>query len=229
MPSYLENFISNIIILISTASPYLIILGFLIGSIPFGLLVSIIAGYGDIRKIGSGNIGATNVLRTGNRSLAALTLFMDLSKGFLPLYLNKILIIDKLNHEIISLQYVFTCLALVLGHMYSPFLKFRGGKGVATSAGILIFLSWPCFILTILIWILVAFATKKSSLGALAASLSAPIFLWSLKQISDVNTLYSFPKLYNSEIIVLVIIMIFIWFKHIPNIKRVINREEPKI
>ena len=84
-------------------------------------------------------------------------------------------------------------------------------------------------ILTILIWILVAFATKKSSLGALAASLSAPIFLWSLKQISDVNTLYSFPKLYNSEIIVLVIIMIFIWLKHIPNIKRVINREEPKI
>ena len=142
MPSYLENFISNIIILISTTSPYLIILGFLIGSIPFGLLVSIIAGYGDIRKIGSGNIGATNVLRTGNRSLAALTLFMDLSKGFLLLYLNKILIIDKLNHEIISLQYAFTCLALVLGHMYSPFLKFRGGKGVATSAGILIFLSW---------------------------------------------------------------------------------------
>ena len=161
--------------------------------------------------------------------MAALTLFMDLSKGFLPLYLNKILIIDKLNHEIISLQYALTCLALVLGHMYSPFLKFRGGKGVATSAGILIFLSWPCFILTILIWILVAFATKKSSLGALAASLSAPIFLWSLKQISDVNLLYSFPKLYNSEIIVLVIIMIFIWFKHIPNIKRVINREEPKI
>ena len=135
----------------NTSSPYLILMSFLLGSIPFGLIISLLTGHGDIRNIGSGNIGATNVLRTGNKPLAALTLIMDLAKGFGALYLNKILITEIFNLDVMALQYSLVSIAVVLGHMFSPWIRFKGGKGVATTAGILFFISWPCFLLSGLI------------------------------------------------------------------------------
>ena len=191
MLTYIENITNDISFLIfNTGSPYLILFSFFLGSIPFGLIISLLAGHGDIRNIGSGNIGATNVLRTGNKPLAALTLILDLTKGFGALYLNKFLITEILNPDIMALQYSLVCIAVVLGHMFSPWILLKGGKGVATAAGILIFISWPCFLLSSLIWLLIVFASKKSSLGALSASVSAPIFLWSIRQINELNVLY---------------------------------------
>ena len=230
MLTYIENITNDISFLIfNTGSPYLILFSFFLGSIPFGLIISLLAGHGDIRNIGSGNIGATNVLRTGNKPLAALTLIMDLTKSFGALYLNKILITEILNPDIMALQYSLVCIAVVLGHMFSPWIRFKGGKGVATAAGILIFISWPCFLLSGLIWLLIAFSSKKSSLGALSASVSAPIFLWSLKQINELNVFYETPKIFTPEIIAISIIMVLIWLKHHSNIKRIISRKEPEI
>ena len=228
MLTYIENITNDISFLIfNTGSPYLILFSFFLGSIPFGLIISLLAGHGDIRNIGSGNIGATNVLRTGNKPLAALTLILDLTKGFGALYLNKFLITEI--PDIMALQYSLVCIAVVLGHMFSPWIRFKGGKGVATAAGILIFISWPCFLLSGLIWLLIVFASKKSSLGALSASVSAPIFLWSLRQINELNVLYETPKIFTPEIIAISIIMALIWLKHHSNIKRIISQKEPKI
>ena len=113
--------------------------------------------------------------------------------------------------------------------MYSPFLKFSGGKGIATSAGILLFISYPIAILTSIIWILVALSTKKSSLGALIASLSSLIFLWSFQQMSLTEVISKNYIITNKELYLFLVITIVIWLKHIPNIKRLINNTESDI
>jgi glycerol-3-phosphate acyltransferase PlsY len=223
---FLENFIElihnqNIIIFL--------ILSFIIGSIPFGLVIVKISGYGDIRKIGSGNIGATNVLRTGNKLIAALTLILDISKSFIIIYLAQINFKPIITEELLITLFLSVGLLSILGHMFSPFLLFKGGKGIATAAGILLFLSWPCALLTLLVWLLFATIFKTSSLGALTASISAPLFFWSLKEVVNTGLLPNSLRISNIEIYIVLIIVILIWIKHIPNIKRIIKGIESKI
>ena len=223
---FIENFIElihnqNIIIFL--------ILSFIIGSIPFGLVIVKISGYGDIRKIGSGNIGATNVLRTGNKLIAALTLILDISKSFIIIYLAQINFKPIIAEELLITLLLSLGLLSILGHMFSPFLLFKGGKGIATAAGILLFLSWPCALLTLLVWLLFANIFKTSSLGALTASISAPLFFWSLKEIVNTGLLPNSLRISNIEIYIVLIIVILIWIKHIPNIKRIIKGIESKI
>ena len=223
---FLENFIElihnqNIIIFL--------ILSFIIGSIPFGLVIVKISGYGDIRKIGSGNIGATNVLRTGNKLIAALTLILDISKSFIIIYLAQINFKPIITEELLITLFLSLGLLSILGHMFSPFLLFKGGKGIATAAGILLFLSWPCALLTLLVWLLFATIFKTSSLAALTASISAPLFFWSLKEIVNTGLLPNSLRISNIEIYIVLIIVILIWIKHIPNIKRIIKGTESKI
>lgn len=135
--------------------------GYLLGSIPFGLILAKLAGLGDLRQIGSGNIGATNVLRAGSKALAALTLILDAAKGTAAVLLGGYWGADAA---------ILAGLGAFLGHLYPVWLGFRGGKGVATFIGVLLGLYWPAAIVFCAIWLLVAFATRYSSLAALVAS-----------------------------------------------------------
>ena len=226
----IQNIINDSINLFYSPYCFLVIfLCFVLGSIPFGLIISYISGYGDIRKLGSGNIGATNVLRTGNKFLALLTLIADLSKGFLAIYISNLFLEDSISIELLAYLYSFIAIAVVFGHMFSPWLKFKGGKGVATSSGILIFICWPCFIMSLIIWVLFAISTKRSSIGGLLSSLSAPVFLWSLYQMNKIGLPFPIPSINFIEILAITVIVVFIWIKHNQNIKRIFKKEEPKI
>jgi len=208
---------------------FLLFTSYILGSIPFGVIITNIFGYGDIRKIGSGNIGATNVLRTGNKLLAFLTLILDLLKSLAILFIIKITLSNSLNNDVLITLYILSSFFSILGHMYSPFLRFNGGKGIATSAGVLLFISYPIAILTSIIWSLIALGTKKSSLGALFASLSSLIFLWSFQQMSIAEVISKNYSITNKELYLFLVITIAIWLKHIPNIKRLINNTESEI
>ena len=150
--------------------PVAFILGYLLGSIPFGLILTKLAGTQDVRSIGSGNIGATNVLRTGSKGLAAATLVCDILKGTLAV--------------IIAGSYagpdaaMLAALGAFLGHLFPVWLKFKGGKGVAVYIGVLIGLFWPAAIVFCAIWLSTALTSRYSSLAALVASFVTPIFLW---------------------------------------------------
>ena len=150
--------------------PVALLIGYLCGSIPFGLILTRLAGTQDLRSIGSGNIGATNVLRTGRKGLAAATLILDALKGTaavsIATYLGS------------SEAAMLAGLGAFLGHLFPAWLKFRGGKGVAVYIGILIGLAWPAAILFCVIWLVMAFAFRYSSLSALTASVITPIVLW---------------------------------------------------
>jgi glycerol-3-phosphate acyltransferase PlsY len=139
------------------------ILGYLLGSIPFGLLLTRLAGHGDIRQIGSGSIGATNVLRTGSKGLAALTLLLDLAKGA-----TAVLIAQNWGHA----AALVAAGCVVLGHMFPVWLGFRGGKGVATALGVLIPLAWPVALAATLLWLAAAMLFHYSSLAALIAAIA---------------------------------------------------------
>lgn len=205
------------------------IISFIIGSIPFGLIVTKISGYGDIRKIGSGNIGATNVLRTGNKLLALLTLLLDISKSFAFLYFVKINFILILEKELLIILYVLISILSLLGHMFSPFLFLKGGKGIATSAGILFFMNWIGASVILFVWLIVALKYKTSSLGALSASFIAPIIFWFLYKINVIENLFYVTNISILEVYLILIISILIWIKHISNIKRLISGTESKI
>jgi glycerol-3-phosphate acyltransferase PlsY len=140
------------------------VLGYLLGSIPFGLLLTRLAGRGDIRQIGSGNIGATNVLRTGSKGLAALTVALDLAKGAAA-----VLIAQGWGPE----AGLAAGGAAVLGHMFPVWLGFRGGKGAATALGVLVVLAWPVAVAAILLWLATAFLSHYSSLAALVAAVGS--------------------------------------------------------
>jgi len=150
--------------------PVALVLGYLLGSIPFGLILTKLAGTEDLRTIGSGNIGATNVLRTGRKGLAAATLICDALKGTLAV--------------IIAGYYggpdpaMLAALGAFLGHLFPIWLNFKGGKGVAVYIGVLLGLIWPAAIVFCVIWISTAFTSRYSSLSALVASFVTPIFLW---------------------------------------------------
>jgi acyl phosphate:glycerol-3-phosphate acyltransferase len=150
--------------------PIALVFGYLLGSIPFGLILTKLAGTQDLRSIGSGNIGATNVLRTGRKGLAAATLICDMLKGTLAVVVAGYY--DGPNAAMLA------ALGAFLGHLFPVWLKFRGGKGVAVYIGVLIGLFWPAAIVFCVIWASTAFTSRYSSLSALVASFVTPIFLW---------------------------------------------------
>ena len=185
-----------------------ILFGYLIGSIPFGLVLTQWAGLGDIRKIGSGNIGATNVLRTGRKDLALLTLILDAGKAAFVALLFKYL----LNSEIIGL---LSGVAAVLGHNYPIFLKFKGGKGVASTLGLMLAITPSVGISTALTWLFMAFTFRYSSLSALTALALAPIYALFF-ETPYISLIYLFLTLLS-------------FYRHKENIKRILNGEESKI
>jgi len=183
----------------------IIIASYLLGSIPFGYLLTKIFLKKDIRNIGSGNIGATNALRTGNKTLGYFTLILDISKAILP-----ILIIKNYFQEYIYIS----GLSVFLGHIFPIWLKFKGGKGVATYVGILFCINYLIGLFFIIIWFILYLFFKFSSLSSLIASLSIPIFYY--YYFEDQN--YYFY----------IIMFILIFFTHRENIKRLINKTESK-
>lgn len=183
-----------------------LVFGYLCGTIPFGLLLTRWAGLGDVRQIGSGNIGATNVLRTGNRKVAALTLICDALKGTIPVLL--------MSHLYGEQAGILAGLAAFFGHLFPIWLGFKGGKGVATSLGVLFGLYWPLGLIFIVLWIAVFLAFRISSLSALTASLLMPVIAFALG--------------YSSLILPTVILGFAIWFTHRANIGRLVKGEEPK-
>ena len=180
------------------------LISYLFGSIPFGYLFTKILLKKDIRNVGSGNIGATNVLRTGNKSLGYLTLFLDIAKAVVPV------IYIKLNYP--DLVYI-SALCAFLGHLFPIWLKFKGGKGVATFVGILIAINIYYALVFGTIWILTFLISKYSSLSSLFASISIPIYLLIIDQ---------------GNIIFFIIMFVLIFYTHRENIKRLINKEETK-
>lgn len=184
-----------------------IILGsYLLGSIPTGLLLTKIFEGKDIRRLGSGNIGATNVLRTGNRKLAAATLILDLAKGFLA-----VLIAKSFGESAMRVAFA----AALLGHIFPVWLKFKGGKGVATYAGGLTAISWPLGLMGIGIWILTIKVTRISSLSAILAATFIPFL--------------SFFIVEEPLFVELCLLSFLIILRHFDNIKRLINKTESKV
>ncbi|MFQ3458753.1 glycerol-3-phosphate 1-O-acyltransferase PlsY [Bradyrhizobium sp. UFLA01-814] len=150
--------------------PVAFLIGYLLGSIPFGMVLTRMAGTQDLRTVGSGNIGATNVLRTGRKGLAAATLLGDMLKGTVAVIIAGT--IDGPNAAMLA------ALGAFLGHLFPVWLKFRGGKGVATYLGVLLGLFWPAALIFAVIWLGTAYTTRYSSLSALIAAFVTPLFLW---------------------------------------------------
>jgi len=195
-----------------------IIFSYLCGSIPFGLILTKIFKNKDIRKIGSGNIGATNVLRTGNKILAAVTLILDILKGYLP-----VLITTKYFPDLIHLS----CLSAFLGHLFPLWLKFNGGKGVATYLGILFALSLQLSLLFIFTWMLVALIFKYSSLSSMFASFTVLVITFVKETaLQAINSNIDFGEDIKLIMFIFFILIIFTHRKNISNLK---NKTEKKI
>jgi glycerol-3-phosphate acyltransferase PlsY len=183
-----------------------LVFGYLLGSIPFGLLITRAAGLGDVRMIGSGNIGATNVLRTGNKGLAAATLLLDALKGTAA-----VLIAGYFRADL----GLWAGFAAFLGHIFPAWLNFRGGKGVATYLGVLAGLNWITAIAFAAVWLGVAFLTRFSSLAALTAALVVPVFLYLLG--------------YGQAALFFVVMTAIVYWKHQANISRLMAGTEGRI
>lgn len=182
------------------------LLGYAFGSIPFGLILARMAGLGDIRQIGSGNIGATNVLRTGNKGVAAATLLLDGLKGFVPVFLAWRWFTNDIG---------WTALGAVLGHCFPVWLNFKGGKGVATNAGVCFGLGWPIGLTYAVVWLGMLAVTRISSVAGMSAVLAAIGAAWFVGRYSFVPPL-------------VIIAAIIIWL-HRENIARLRRGEEPRV
>ena len=180
--------------------------GYILGSIPFGLLLTRAAGLGDIRAVGSGNIGATNVLRTGHKGLAAATLLLDAGKGGLAAGLGLVYGPDMA---------VLGGAGAIVGHVLPIWLGFRGGKGVATAIGVLLVVAWQVGLLVCLTWLVVAAATRYSSVAALTALAASPVYAWWLAD----------PQ--RAELALFLAIVV--WLRHWDNIRRLLRGEETRI
>jgi len=183
-----------------------LVVGYLFGSIPFGLILTQSAGLGDIRAIGSGNIGATNVLRTGRKGLAAGTLLLDALKG------TAAVLLAALVSREASLA---AALGAFLGHLFPIWLGFRGGKGVATYLGTLAAVFWPAALIFAGIWLAAAFLSRRSSVGALAASLATPIALFIFRD--------------NAAGVLYAAMTLLLWWRHRENIRRLLAGTEARI
>jgi glycerol-3-phosphate acyltransferase PlsY len=194
----------------SLALPYYaaaLAFGYLLGSIPFGLIITRLAGTGDIRAIGSGNIGATNVLRTGRKGLAAATLLCDMLKGTVAVLLA--------HHFYGQDLAILAALGAFLGHLFPIWLRFKGGKGAATYIGLLLGLAWPGALVFCAIWLVVAAVTRFSSLSALVASAVTPAFLWWNRDLQE-------AQLFG-------LLAVLLWIMHAPNIVRLVRGTEARI
>jgi glycerol-3-phosphate acyltransferase PlsY len=187
--------------------PVALIFGYLLGSIPFGLILTRVAGTQDLRSIGSGSIGTTNVLRTGRKDLAAATLVGDMLKGTIA-----VIVAGYFGGPDAAM---LAALGAFLGHLFPVWLKFRGGKGVAVYIGVLLGLLWPAALVFCLIWIAVAVLTRYSSLSALVASLVMPILLWWLGHLA-LAALFA-------------VLTLLVFYAHRENIKRLLAGTEGKI
>jgi glycerol-3-phosphate acyltransferase PlsY len=183
------------------------VFGYLCGSIPFGILLTRLAGGPDLRSIGSGNIGATNVLRTGRKGLAAATLLGDMLKGTFAVLLTRYLLGDDVA--------IAAAVGAFLGHLFPVWLRFRGGKGVATYIGVLLGIAWPAAVVFCAAWLAVAAATRYSSLAALIASAAAPAFLWWRGDLADARAF--------------LLLSILLWIMHRANIGRLLHGTEGRI
>ena len=183
------------------------VFGYLLGSIPFGLLLTKVAGLGDIRGIGSGNIGATNVLRTGRKGLAAATLLLDGLKGAVAVLAAQIVVGRDIG--------MLAGLAAVIGHLFPVWLGFKGGKGVATGLGVLIAASWPIGVAACVVWLVVAAVARRSSLASLASFASAPVIALILEEFSVVKLAFT--------------IAVLVFVRHQANIRRLFAGTEPRI
>lgn len=196
------------------------LLGYLLGSIPFGLVLTRLSGLGDIRLIGSGNIGATNVLRTGRKDLALATLLLDAGKAGLA-YLACVFGMAALDQSGHPAEY-FQSMGLVagaaafIGHCYPVWLQFKGGKGVATYLGLLVAAFWQAGLVFAAIWVLIALAFRMSSLAALAATLAVPLFVWWMKPSGDAWITFG-------------VLGVLIYWRHRANIQRLLAGKEPRI
>ena len=189
----------------------LIIIFYLIGSLPFALILTKLSGFGDIRNIGSGNVGATNVLRTGNKYLAFIVLSLDIIKGFIPLIILQVYFEDlSLLNKIILGHFA------IIGHIFPIWLKFKGGKGVATYIGFLFGLNPYIALSFLLVWLAVAYISKYSSLGSLVGIFVAPTYFIFINFNFNISIFF----IYLTFVIVI---------KHKENIKRLINKTESKI
>ncbi len=195
--------------------------GYLLGSVPFGLVLTRLAGLGDIRKIGSGNIGATNVLRTGRKDLALLTVILDASKAGIAAYVAEKLVPDAgfVLFGLYTSTNVIAGLVAgtfgVLGHNFPVWLKFKGGKGVASAFGFIVATNWQLGLIALAVWLTMAFLFKYSSLAAITAASSVPVFAFFLAE-----PIYAS---FYSAIALLVVV------RHHANIKRLLTHQESKI
>ena len=183
-----------------------LIVGYLLGAIPFGLLLTRIAGAGDLREIGSGNIGATNVLRTGRKGLAAATLLLDALKGAAAVWIGE---------AIAPGGALLGAAGAFIGHCYPVWLRFKGGKGVATFGGIAFGLWWPLGLIYLAAWIGVLLATRYSSVGGLAAAVAAPVAAFALGR-GDIGILF-------------IALALIVFWRHRENIARLMAGTEPKV
>lgn len=189
--------------------------GYLLGSIPFGVIATRLAGVGDLRQVGSGNIGATNVLRTGRRDLALLTLLGDGGKGALAVALAAWAAreTDPLTRaELIALAGG----AAFLGHLFPIWLRFRGGRGVATFFGTLLAAAWPAGLLAAATWLAMAFLFRISSLAALVAALAAPLYVWLTGRPAALAVMTG-------------VMTVLIYVRHLDNMRRLLKGQEPRI
>ncbi len=186
-------------------------LGYLLGSIPFGLILTRMTGGGDLRKIGSGNIGATNVLRTGNKAVAALTLILDISKGYLAVILAGLF----LSGYGMTGMPVLAAAGAFFGHLYPVWLKFKGGKGVATYAGILFGLFWQVGAVYAVTWIASLILFRISSVAGLCAAFAAPVAAYFFGQ--------------TPMVAMLIACSLIIFWKHRENIERLLSGKEPRV
>ena len=183
-----------------------LLIGYFLGSIPFGVILTWLGGAGDLRAIGSGNIGATNVLRTGRKGLAAATLLLDAAKGFAAVAL-----VGWLFPE----QVLLAAAAAFLGHLYPVWLRFRGGKGVATMLGIVLALHWPCGVAFALVWLGLLASLRISSVAGMTAAIAAPVSAAILGQ-------------FDLVFLMLTLALLVIW-KHRANIDRLLAGTEPRV
>ena len=192
------------------------LLGYLLGSVPFGLVLTRLAGFGDIRRIGSGNIGTTNVLRTGSKPLAAAVLVLDGGKGAAA-----VLLAGMFGQDMA----VLAGGAAMLGHCFPVWLGFKGGKGVATSLGTLLAIVWPVGALACLTWLMVARLFRYSSLAALCALALAPVYAWALSEWPVAGTYWADPQ--RMELAIFIAVIVFL--RHHQNIRRLVTGTESRI
>ncbi len=186
------------------------LLGFALGSIPFGLILTRAAGLGDVRNIGSGSIGATNVLRTGNKGLAAATVLLDAAKAAVP-----VLVAGAVWPDADGLSAGVAGVAAVAGHCFTPWLAFKGGKGFASAAGALLALAWPAMLACAVIWGATLFLSRISSVSSMTTVIAAPVVGWALG--------------YGHVVVPLIAIAAIVLVQHRANIGRLLRGEEPRI